>query len=160
MNKKTFSTIGMVISILLVLLGLLTMCGAFGGDSYYYSTAPYTYDSGYASFGGDYYTFSVNNAAEATDAAQAASANARELVEFVRAFCGLFMMGFGAIAFCGFGIIFASCKNNIAINPVPEETIEESTEILDQCDNSVDNTIPEDSPEAEPVESNVEEISE
>lgn len=160
MNKKNLSKIGMAVSALLVLFGLLALCGAFGGQSYHYSTAPYTYDSGYASFGGDYYTYSVNNAAEATDAAQAASANARELVEFVRAFCGLFMMGFGLLSFCGFGIVFATCKNNIAINPVPEETIEESTEILDQCDNSVDNTIPEDSPEAESVESNVEEISE
>lgn len=158
MNKATLSKIGMAISAVLVLLGLLAMCGVFGGQPRSYSTAPYNFDSGYASFGGDYYTYSVNNAAEATDAAQAASSNARELVEFTKAFCGLFMMGFGALSFCGFGIVLAGCKKDTEIVPAPEEILEETSEITEQNEDAED--IAEVSEETEPVEEPFEETAE
>ena len=60
MNKKTFSTLGMIFSAVIVFLGILVLAGALGGDASYPNSASYLYDSGYATFGGDFYTF-VNN---------------------------------------------------------------------------------------------------
>ena len=57
MNKKTLSLVGMIIGCVFVLIGILSLSGAVGGNTSYPSSAPYSYDSGYASFGGDYYTY-------------------------------------------------------------------------------------------------------
>ena len=78
MNKRTISIIGIAISALLVLFGILAMSGALGGSTYYADSAPYSYDSGFATFGGDYYTYSVNNSAEAAAGARAAASNLRK----------------------------------------------------------------------------------
>lgn len=71
MTKKTFALIGMIISLAIVVCGVLTISGELGGNAHYASGASYLYDSGYASFGADFYTYVSNNAAEAADAAPA-----------------------------------------------------------------------------------------
>ncbi len=157
MNKKTLSLVGTVAGVLLVVMGFLMLVGAFGGHTSYYSTAPYDYDSGYATFGADYYTYSVNNAAEATDAAQAAASNARELVKITKVFFGLIMMAVGLFATCAFGIVFVGCNAPVAVVPkeepeIPAEPIATEEVILPAEEETV--------AEAEPATQSIEEISE
>ena len=64
--KKTFSITGMLAGALLIIFGLVALCGGFGDADSYGGDSPY--DSGYASFGADYYTYSVNNTAETASA--------------------------------------------------------------------------------------------
>ena len=103
MNKKLFAIIGVATSVLLILMGLLTICGAFGGDTSYPSSG-WSYDSGYATFGGDFYTYVNNNAAKAAYASSSASSNVAELVDLMKNFCGIFMMGFGLLGLSYFGM--------------------------------------------------------
>lgn len=105
--KKMLSTIGMAISILLIVFGIMTTSGSFGDATYYGNSSPY--DSGFASFNGDYYTYSVNNGAEAASAARAVASNVREVSQLLQSALGLFMICFGALSFCGFGIVFSGC---------------------------------------------------
>lgn len=144
--KKKFSIGGMVVGLLIVLFGILTVSGAFGtgigtgggtGDS-----SPY--DSGYAKFGGDYYTYSVNNSAEAASAARAAASNARaaasnasNILDFLCLALGTFMIGTGLAVFCGFGVVFSGLKQEIGdvsevsetkILEIPENVFEETQE--------------------------------
>ncbi len=119
MNKKVFSVMGMIVSLALVLCGILSMCGNLGGDTSYPGSAPYSYDSGYATFGGDYYTYSVNNTAETADAARTTAYNLDDIAGFLKTVCGLFMIGSGLIAFCAFGIVLSTC-------PAPDKSIPEA----------------------------------
>lgn len=123
MNKKTFSTLGMIFSAVIVFLGILVLAGALGGDASYPNSASYLYDSGYATFGGDFYTFVNNNAAEAASASYTAAANLQDLCELLKNVCGIFLMGFGLMGVCYFGI--QRCKytedKKTAENSAPAE---------------------------------------
>ncbi len=105
MSKKTFATIGTIVSILLVIVGLLVLFGVFGGAARYPNSAPYSYDSGYATFGGDFYTYVVNNAGEAASASRTAAINTMELCNLMRNVGGILLISFGLFGFCGFGIL-------------------------------------------------------
>ncbi len=107
--KKVFSIIGMVVGLAFVIVGLVAMSGAMGGRASYPGSAPYGYDSGYAEFGADYYTYSVNNTAETASAARTTANNIRCISDFLLLFCGLSSMLFGLVIICAFGIVFASC---------------------------------------------------
>lgn len=109
MNKKVFAIIGMVVSAIVILMGLLTMTGALGDTGNYPSGASYLYDTGYASFGGDFYSYVNNNAAEAASAAATTANNVRKLCELLSVVSGVFLMGFGAMGLCFFGIQFCGC---------------------------------------------------
>ena len=112
--KKNFSVLGIVVGGLFVLLGILSIFGAFGGDTSSPVRAPYGYDSGYAEFGADYYTYSSNNAAEAASAARTAAYNAQAIAEFLTLFCGLASILLGLMVICGFGIVLStSAKTTI-----------------------------------------------
>lgn len=113
--KKKLSILGIVIGVLFVLVGILSIFGALGDDASYPSSAPYDYDSGYAEFGGDYYTYSSNNAAEAASAARTAARNVKVISEFLTLFCGLTSILFGLMVICGFGIVL-SAPAQIAVN--------------------------------------------
>ena len=104
MNKKTLSLVGIIVGFVFVLVGILSLSGSLGGNTSYPDTAPYLYDSGYATFGADYYTYSVNNAAEAASAARTIATNLDDIADFLKIFCGLFSMCFGAAIVCCFGI--------------------------------------------------------
>ena len=61
--KKIFSIIGMAVSFVIILMGIYIMTGEMGGANTYASisyksaeTSPY--DSGWAKFGSDFYTYS------------------------------------------------------------------------------------------------------
>ena len=130
MNKKIFATIGMVISAVVIFMGLLAMTGALGGDPHYAESASYFYDTGYASFGGDFYTYVNNNAAEAADAVSAVAANIREVNSLLKNVCGVFLMGFGAFGLCHFGTLRSECAvpNQVAEPDNKEISTEESTD--------------------------------
>ena len=103
MRGKTFSAAGMIISALIVIFGILFIAGALTGETYRASGAG-LYDSGYASFGADFYTYVSNNAAEAASAGRAAASNLDDIFHLARTFGGIFLMGFGLLGFCLFGM--------------------------------------------------------
>ena len=126
MRKKTFATLGMVFSLVIVLAGILVLTGAMGGDAGSPSSAPYSYDSGYASFGADFYTYVCNNAAEAASASRTAANNIRELCDLLKSVSGCFLMGFGLVSFCHFGIVRCECKKKrveYAVNETAEPAV-------------------------------------
>lgn len=120
MSKKVYAKIGMVVSLVLVIIGIVSMSGGLGGNTSYPGSAPYTYDSGYAMFNADYYTYSVNNSAEAASAARTAAANLDDIGEFLSLACGLFMVCLGLISFCGFGIVLSTCPKKVTTIPETE----------------------------------------
>ena len=86
MNRKVFATLGMIFGLLIALCGILTLSGKLGGDTSYPSSAPYSYDSGYASFGADFYTYVSNNAAETASAARTTAGNLEDIAELLKMF--------------------------------------------------------------------------
>ena len=110
MTKKAFATIGMVVSVLIAVMGVLVIAGQLGGQASSASSAPYTYESGYASFGADFYTYVSNNAGEAASASRTAANNIRELCELLTNVSGIFLIGFGLLGVCYFGIHRCSCE--------------------------------------------------
>jgi len=110
MKKKTLALIGMITGGLLFLCGLLVMLGAFGGDTGYASSAGYLYDSGYATFGADFYNYVSNNAAEAASASRTAANNLDDIASLLKNVCGVFLMGIGLMAACSFAMIYFGCK--------------------------------------------------
>ena len=132
MNKKTLSLVGMIVGFVFVLVGILSLSGALGGNTSYPGSAPYSYDSGYASFGGDYYTYSVNNAAETASAARTTARNLEEIAVFLKVFCGLFAICFGVVIVCCFGIYREGLKERETtvetISVEAEEVVAEETE--------------------------------
>lgn len=85
--KKGFCILGIIFSLVIVLLGILLLTGAISvkPESSYLRR----YDSGFAVFGGDFYTHVNNNAAEA--------------VGLIRVTAGILVMSIGALGFCLFG---------------------------------------------------------
>ena len=118
MNKKTFAIIGVVGGAILIFLGILAMSGSLGGDASNASGSSYLYDSGYASFGADFYTYVSNNAAEAASAARTTAANLRDIAELLKNVSGILLMGFGLFMVCFFGMSLADCT---AKAPKPEK---------------------------------------
>ena len=107
---KGFCNFGKIICLLLVACGLLVMVGVLGGDTSSPGSAGYMYDSGYASFGADFYTYVSNNAAEAASGARTAAYNLQDIAVLLKNVCGIFLMGFGLIGFCAFGAAGAAFK--------------------------------------------------
>lgn len=122
MSKKVFATLGMVFGLVIALCGILTITGEMGGDTSYPSSAPYSYESGYASFGADFYTYVSNNSAEAASAARTTASNLEDIAELLKNVCGVFLMGFGMLGLCFFGAMRCDCKA-----PAEEPVISHST---------------------------------
>lgn len=110
MSKKVFATLGMVFGLVIALCGILTITGEMGGNTSYPSSAPYSYESGYASFGADFYTYVSNNSAEAASAARTTASNLEDIADLLKNVCGVFLMGFGMLGFCFFGAMRSDCK--------------------------------------------------
>ncbi|MBE6667417.1 MAG: hypothetical protein E7607_03800 [Ruminococcaceae bacterium] len=131
--KKTLSVVGLIIGISFVVVGILSVSGALGGKTSSPSSAPYSYDSGYATFGADYYNYSVNNSAEAASAARTAAYNIGHVSHFLLTFFGLSSILFGLMVMCGFGIVLSSCTKKNEKNIVGSET-KIATENTDSTD--------------------------
>ena len=120
--KKKLSVIGMIIGLAFVVVGILSIFGVLGGETSSPSSVPYYYDSGYATFGSDYYSYSSNNAAAAASAARTTAYNIGHVSDFILTFFGLSSILFGLMVMCGFGIVLASCSKENKKNLVSTET--------------------------------------
>ena len=136
MRGKSFSAAGMIVSALIVIFGILFIAGALTEETYAAGGAG-MYDSGYASFGADFYTYVSNNAAEAAAAGRAAASNLDDIFHLVRTFGGIFLIGFGLLAFCLFGMKWKECAAEPAAKG-PEAAVQSGK-------------VPWTSPEAEPA---------
>lgn len=103
MGKKIFSVLGMICGVVVIILGILMTKGSFGGNTSLAGSAPYSYDTGYAKFGADFYTYVSNNAADAAKAAHTTADNLRGIATLLEDALGIFLMAFGAFMFCLFG---------------------------------------------------------
>ena len=120
MNKK-FKTLGMIVSLVLVIFGIVVMCGVFT-EYTYPNSAPSGYDSGYAVFGADFYNYVSNNSAEAASAARVASYNIIDLINLVSGGFGAVIIAIGLLGFCFFGMMPAGVikvENIVCAVPAP-----------------------------------------
>lgn len=107
--KKTFSVVGMIVCLAIILLGVLLLTGILTSAP---RIAPYPKDSGFASFGADFYEYVNNNAAEAASAVRSA-------YNLIKMASGLLMISIGAFGFCLFGTMLDK-DNNDSVNNVPK----------------------------------------
>lgn len=138
-GKKAFSTAGMIVSALIIIAGILTMSEVFGGSASY---VPYLYDSGYASFGGDFYSYVNNNAA-------LAAKNVQNLLYFATTISGIFMICIGLLGVCYFGMARSECAPRTKKAPVNEPQAWENTSAGPTAE-------PDAEPSAEPTEASEE----
>lgn len=111
MSKKYYAVCGMIVGSILVLMGILAMSGALGGNMTLASgSSSILYSSGYASFGADFYTYVTNNAEEAASASRTVAVNLVGIAGFLKTALGLLMMAFGLFMNCFFGIRLAETK--------------------------------------------------
>ena len=110
MNKKTFSIFGIIASAVIIVFGIAVMTGSFGGNtSSFTGASSVLYDSGYGTFGADFYTMVNNNAAKAAGAVETAVSNQNHLAKLLTNGFGLLLISIGLIGICGFGVAFAGC---------------------------------------------------
>lgn len=139
MSKKLFVYIGMIAGLLAVLMGILVMTGAMGGNSFTVFGAPYKYDSGYATFGADFYTYVTNNAAEAAKASTTAAANLHEIAVLLKNVSGILLIAGGLFMLCFFGVQYAECEQAVLKEAPAEKPADESTEAADEFDAMAEN---------------------
>ena len=122
--KKILSVMGLIIGLAFVIVGILSISGGLDGSDYYSMDPSFEYDSGYATFGADYYTYSVNNTAAIAYAART-----------IATFLGLSSVLFGLMVMCGFGIVLSSCSKKYENNINCGETnvIAENTDVTDEA---------------------------
>ena len=118
MSGKSFSLLGMICGAIMVILGILVLCGVMGGDMTHANSAPYSYDSGYATFGADFYTYAVNNAEEAAVAGRAAASNAYEIGYLMKNVYGISFIAAGLFMVCLFGTKFTEFQKDEKWNAV------------------------------------------
>jgi len=121
--KKTFSILGIIVCCVIAFLGILVLAGKLGGEQSFAGSPAGYYDSGYATFGGDFYSYVNNNAATAAVRTGAIVNNLNGISSLLKNVCGISMIGFGLIGICLFGIFCSSTndtKNNAA-DPMPSD---------------------------------------
>lgn len=121
MNKKAVSWIAIIVSSLIVLFGVLILAGVLGGDTGHASSSSFLYDSGYAEFGADFYTYVSNNAAEAASAARTVASNLDDIAMLLKSACGVFLIGFGLLSLCHFALVLVDEKK--VLPEMPEEIL-------------------------------------
>ena len=102
--KKLFLYCGVATGLLAILFGILILSGSFGGDTSTASGASALYDSGYASFGADFYTYVSNNAQEAASASRTVASNLNAIADLLRSSLGCLFIVFGLFTTCLFGL--------------------------------------------------------
>ena len=116
--KKKLAIVGIVLGGLFILVGILAWTGALGAVPSYPSYAPYSYDAGYAQFGADYYSYSVNNSGEAASAARTAANNLACISDFLRNFFGISSIILG-LATGAFSLIVLTSSNAATVPAAP-----------------------------------------
>lgn len=110
--KKFFSIIGIIVGASFIILGFLTISGELGGNATGTSYTKDIYDTGYAVFGTDFYTYSVNNTAKAAEAAEVTAYNVYSVANFLQTFLGTSSILIGIIVISCFGILLSTSRNN------------------------------------------------
>ena len=118
--KKKMAMVGIINSVLVVVVGILFLLGVFGGEGSYPSGAPSYYDTGYASFGADFYTYVNNNTAEAASATYRTAANVRSVGHLLKNFCGIFLICLGSMGISLFAVLRCDGKAEKTVLPAPE----------------------------------------
>ena len=120
MIKKLVSAAGMLVGVVVIVMGILVMAGVLGGNAYSASTASYQFDSGYASFGADFYTYVSNNAAEAASATRTVASNLVRIADLLKNALGILTIAFGAFMLFYFAIKFlGACEKAAAVKAAP-----------------------------------------
>ena len=108
-NKKNAAIIGAALSLVIILFGILVLSGAFGAKTEKAPSSSSKYDTGYATFGADFYNFASNNAYEAAVATRAVADNLHALGKLIKNVSGLTLLALGFLG-CGyFGLAFVEC---------------------------------------------------
>ncbi len=108
--KKTFSILGLLGGIAVIVLGSLAFSGEMGETPSSASSSSYLYDSGFAIFGLDSYTYMNNNAAEAANAARITANNQRDIAEILKNAGVILILSVGFFMFCFFGVKLSECR--------------------------------------------------
>ena len=122
--RKVLSVFGMLAAVAMIVMSIVLLTGTNDAervklDSVSPTRSTSSYDSGFASFGGDYYTYSVNNsyitANNAYEAARMSAFAANRIgvvtdqiaaqTRLIRTASGLSMLCFGLFGLFGFGIV-------------------------------------------------------
>jgi hypothetical protein len=138
--KKGFCVLGIIVSLVVSLFGVLLLSGALTDSPSSASGASYLYSSGYASFGADFYTYVSNNAAEAASAARTVADNQRDIFTLIRTASGIFVTGFGLLGFCLFGALMKKTETDPTVVPMEPANKEEREK---------SNTVPQENVKAE-----------
>ena len=110
MMKKIISIVGLSVSLIMVICGIVALSGGMGGDTRLAACSPSPYDSGYATFGSDFYTYVSNNAQEAAAAARIAGDNVDALADLLKNAFGWAMICIGFISMCAFAMVLFGDK--------------------------------------------------
>ena len=134
--RKFFSIVGILFSCVIIFWGLQYLnlnrdyVGGRLSSPSSASGAPSYVDSGYASFGADFYTFVTNNAADAAEAVHTVASNQIQLFDQLyqlktvfSQFFGYFLISLGGIGVCLFGCLFASPQPVIPAPAIPAPTV-------------------------------------
>ena len=109
LTKKNFALIGMCVGVLVVIFGIIALAGV----DYSRDLGGHYYDTGFASFGGDFYSYVNNNTAQAVHAIT----NQSELInKAIGKVGGLILLSMGLLAICRFGVMWVEEK---AAEPKP-----------------------------------------
>lgn len=103
--KKVFSIIGILFSVFVIYVGGQFLNGSDITAPSSASSAPAYYDSGYATFGADFYSFVTNNAAETASASRTIASNQIYLFRLMSRFFGYLLISFGGMGVCLFSIL-------------------------------------------------------
>ena len=123
--KRFFAIIGILFCCAVIYIGVQFLHGEMASEPNTASSTPSYYDSGYASFGGDFYTYVNNNAAEAAKAARTITSNQVYIFRLATQFFGYFLIALGGIGVCLFGVL---CFERKPAAPLPAAPIQASVE--------------------------------
>lgn len=129
--RPIMAILGIILGIAMIVCGILSYNDAIL-DTSVYSGENSPYSSGFASFGADYYTYSVNNTAETASAVKAVSHTIGDLQNLIRDCFSIFMIFFGLLVILAFSFILVGCiesEKKEDENDKTEDDVAEYTEI-------------------------------
>lgn len=113
MRTNKFAVVGMIFSCLVIVCGVLLITGVIGEGYRSSAASPSPRDYGYATFGGDAYTYIVNNTGMAAYNAAIATKNLQTLGMT----SGIALISMGLLSFCYFGLKTKDKIQTITISP-------------------------------------------
>ena len=94
--------LGIVIGLVIIVLGICTIKGKFGGNADIADSPSLSFDYGYATFGADFYTYLNNNSAYTAIGSQQTAYNLYTISKLLREVLGILLMAFGGFTVCLF----------------------------------------------------------